>query len=63
MGKNNWMNEKRKMEIHLTNDDGGTMMIKTKCTTTEVMDLIFHFMKSGWYLDTEEIIRREKRKK
>lgn len=60
--KENWMDEKRKMELRLTNDFGGTMVIKTKCSTNDLLDLMFHFMADGWYLDTPEMIKREKKK-
>ena len=54
----NWMNEKKEMEIRLTNDDGGMMVIKTKCSTNEVLDRVFFWMDRGWYLDVPEMIKR-----
>lgn len=58
MKNNSWINEVKEMELHFTNDEGGTMMIKTKCTTAEVLDRVFFWLDRGWFLDTEELIRR-----
>lgn len=53
-----WMKDKKKMELVLTNDEGGTMIIKSKCSTEDILDRLFFWMDRGWFLDTEELIRR-----